>query len=86
MWFIEEIKWNELISKNHKKVYKILNYTDNLLTLTSTITLCVSIFSFASLLGIPIGISSSVAKTKIWAITAGIQKYKSIIRGKKDTW
>ena len=37
-YFIEEIKKNELISKKHKKVCKILDYTDNLLILASIVT------------------------------------------------
>ena len=38
---------------------------------------------FASLVGIPIGITSSAIGLKICAITAGIKKYKSIIKKKK---
>ena len=39
-----------------------------------------SISAFASLLGIPIGITSSERGLNICAITAGIKKYKSIIK------
>ena len=39
--------------------------------------------AFASLLGIPIGITSSARGFKICAIIAGIKKYKSIIKKKK---
>ena len=42
-----------------------------------------SISAFASLIGILIGITSSVIGLKINAITAGIKKYKSIIKKKK---
>ena len=43
--------------------------------------------SFASLIGIPIGITSFVIGLKICAITVGIKKYKSIIeKKKKETW
>ena len=44
---------------------------------------CVSISSFASLVGIPKGITSSAIGLKICAITIGIKKYKSIIKKKK---
>ena len=44
---------------------------------------CVSISAFASLVGIPIGITSSSIGLKICAITVGIKKYKSIIKKKK---
>ena len=46
---------NELISKKHKKVSTTLNYIENFLISTSTITGCVSVSAFASLVGIPIG-------------------------------
>ena len=51
---IEEINQNQLMSKKHKKVYRVLNYIDQLLILVSTVTGCVSISAFASLVGIPI--------------------------------
>ena len=41
------------------------------------------ISAFASLVGIPIGITSSAIGLKLCAITAGIKKYKSIIKKKK---
>ena len=82
-YLIEEINWNELMSKKHKKVCTTLNYIEHFLILGSTITGCVSISSFASLVGIPIGITSSEIGLKIYVITAGIKKYKSIIKKKK---
>ena len=47
---------------------------------------CVSTSAFPSLLDIPIGIISSAIELKICATTAGIKKYKSIIKkkNKKD--
>ena len=39
--------------------------------------------AFASLIGIPAGITSSVIGFKICAITSGFKKYKSIIKKKK---
>ena len=53
------------------------------LILASAITGCILISGFASLLGIPIGITSSAIALKICAITARIKKYKSTIRKKK---
>ena len=55
-YFIEEIKQNELISKKHKKVSEILYYTKHLLILAFTVTGCVSISAFTSLVAIPVGI------------------------------
>ena len=71
-YLIEEINQNELMSKKHKKVCTTLNYIEHFLILASTITGCVSISAFASLIGIPIGITSSAIGLKICAKTAGI--------------
>ena len=71
------------MSKKHGRVCTTLNYIEHFLILVSTITGCISSSSFASLLGIPIGITSSAIGLKICAITAGIKKYKSIIKKKK---
>ena len=82
-YLIEEINQNKLMSKKHKKVCRVLNYIDHSLIVISTITGCVSIFDFASLVGVPIGLTSSATGLKICAITAGIKKYKSMIKKKK---
>ena len=69
--------------KKYKKVCMALNFIKHFLILASTVTGCISISAFASLLGIPIGIKSSAIELKFCAITAGIKKYKSIIKKKK---
>ena len=80
---IEEINRNELMSKKHKRVCTTLNYIQHFLILTCTIMGYISSSSFASLVGIPIGITSSAIGFKICAITVGVKKYKSIIKKKK---
>ena len=70
-YLIEEINGNELMRKKHKKVCRVLNYIDHSLIVTSTITECFSISTFASLVGIPIGITSSAIGLNICIITAG---------------
>ena len=82
-YLIEEINQNKLISKKHKNVCTVLNCIDHLLIVISTITGCVSVSAFASLVGIPIGITSSAIGWKFCTITAGIKNYKSIIKKKK---
>ena len=42
-----------------------------------------SIYAFASLVCIPVGVSSSAITIKISVITPGVKKYKSIIKEKK---
>ena len=73
-YLIEEINRNELMSKKHKKVCTTLNYIEHFLTLGSTITGCISISAFASLVGNPIGITSSAIGLKFSATTAAIKK------------
>ena len=73
------------MSEKHKKFCRVLNYIDHLLSVISTITGCVSISAFAPLVSIPLGITSSAIGLKICAITAGIKRYKSIIKKRKKT-
>ena len=73
---IEEENWNELMSEKHKKVCVTLNYIKHFLILSSTIPGCVSISAFPSLVGIPMGATSSAIGLKICAITAEIKKYR----------
>ena len=68
------------MSEKYKKTCKYLNYVEHLLILASTVSGCVLISAFASLVAIPVGITSPAVKRKICAVTAGIKKYKSIIK------
>ena len=80
-YFLKEIeskiKW---WVKNEKR---FLNYIENFLILASSITGCVSISVFTFLLGILIGIKSSVIGLKFCGRTAGIKKCKWIIKKNK---
>ena len=67
------------MSKNHKQACTTLNYNKHFLTLTFTIAGCISIATFAFLLGIPIGLN-------ICAIAAGINKQKTIIEKMKKKY
>ena len=58
--------------KKYKKDCVVLNYTEYLLVSISRVTGCVSISTFASLVGISVGITGSAIWLKICAITAGI--------------
>ena len=64
-YLIEEINGNELMSKKHKKVCTTLNYIKHFFILGSTIIGGISIPAFASLVGIPIEITSSAIVLKI---------------------
>ena len=71
------------MSQKHKKKCKCLNHVEHLFILILTITFFL-ISAFASLVCIPVGITSSEIGTKIFAITAKIKKCKSIIKKKKE--
>ena len=53
------------MNKKHRKVCTTLNYIEHILIMTSTIAGRISISTFASLLGIRIGIASSAIGLKI---------------------
>ena len=82
-YFLEEIEQNKLMRTKHKKVCAALNYIEHFLMWVPTTTVWTSIFYFASLIGILIGIAISAIGLKTCAITAGIKKYKSTIKKKK---
>ena len=63
-----------------------MNYVEHLLILVSTVTGCVLVSVFALLVCLPVGITSSAVELKICAITAGIKKYKSIIKKRKKKY
>ena len=69
------------MSKSIKKLN--LNNIDHLFTVIFTITGCISISAFTSLVGVPIVMTSSAMGLKVCAITVRIKKYKSIIKKKK---
>ena len=83
-YLIEEINRNGLTTKRHKNVCTTLNYIKQFLILASTITGCISISAFTSLIGILIRITSSAIGLKICAIAARIKKYKSVVKKKKE--
>ena len=71
------------MDEKHKKVCRVLNYFENFLVFVSAVSGCVSISALSSLVGIPAGIASSTVGLKIFAVPAGIEKYKSIFKKNK---
>ena len=53
------------MSKKYKKKCKYLNYVEQLLISVLTVTGCVSISEFASLVSVPVGITSSAVGINI---------------------
>ena len=73
------------MSEKYKKTCKYLNYVEHLLILSLTITGCVSISAFASLVCFAVSITSSTIGIRICAIRGRIKKYKSVIKKKNKT-
>ena len=74
------------MSKKHEKVCRVLNYIDHFFIAISKITGCVSISAFASLVGIPVGITSSTTGLKICVITAAIKNISQNEEKKEEAW
>ena len=81
-YLTEEVNQNELISKKHKKVNRVLNYIEHLAFFTSTVGRCISAFTW--LVSFPTENTSSAVGLKNYLITARTKKYKSIIKRKKE--
>ena len=67
-YLFKEISQNKLMSEQQS--LQSFGLIDHLPIVISTITGCVSISAFVSLVGIPIGITNSVIRLTICAITA----------------
>ena len=74
------------MNEKYKKTRKFPNYIKHLVVLVSAVTGCVSIFAFASLVCVSVGITSSAVGIQTCVITAGIKKYKPIIKKKKKRY
>ena len=72
------------MSNKHKRFCTTLHYIEHFLILASAVTGCISVSVFASLLCIPIGITSSEVGLKLCVMTEGIKNYDSIIKKKKE--
>ena len=68
---------------SEKQVCKALNYFEHFLIFVSIVSGLISVFPFTLLVGVPVGIANSAVGLKIYAITAGIKKYQSIIKKKE---
>ena len=62
---------------------KALKYFEHILAYVSAALDFVSIFAFASLIGVPVGIGSSAVGIKIFEITAELKSISQLSRKKK---
>ena len=82
-YFIEEINQRKSCSKKLSKYVAVFDYIDKILIVLSATTGGVSICSFTSVVGAPVGIASA-SFTLIFSLTTGIvKKLLSTTRNKK---
>ena len=82
-YFIEEINQRKSCSKKLSKYIAAFDYIDKILIVLSATTGGVSIISFTSIIGAPVGIASA-SFTLIFSLTTGItKKLLNITRKKK---
>ena len=83
-YFIEEINQRKSCSKKLSKYVAAFDYIDKILIVLSATTGGVSICSFTSIVGAPVGIASA-GFTLIFSLTTGItKKLRNITRKKKE--
>ena len=83
-YFIEEINQRKSCSQKSNKYVTAFDYIDKVLIALSATSYGVSIISFTSIIGAPVGIASA-SFTLIFSLTAGIvKKLLNITRKKKE--
>ena len=81
--FIAEIKERELMSKNLSKYIASFEYLDKSLIVLSVATGSISIASFATAIGAPVGIMSASCSLAFSITTGFVKKFLKTIRNKK---
>ena len=84
-YFIEEINQRKSCSKKLSKYVAVFDYIDKILIVLSAITGGVSICSFTSIVGAPVG-TASARFTLIFSLSTGITKKVLNITRKKKVW
>ena len=82
-YFIVEIKERELMSKNLSKYIASFEYLDKSLIVLSVATGSISIASFATAIGAPVGIMSASCSLAFSITTGFVKKFLKTIRNKK---
>ena len=81
-YFYQEINQRKPCSKKLNKYVTTFDYIDKILIILSATSSAVSIISFTSIIGAPVGIASA-SLTSIFSLTTGIVKKLLITRNKK---
>ena len=82
-YFIAEIKERELISKNLSKYIASFDYLDKSLIVLSVATGSISIASFATAIGAPVGIMSASCSLAFSVTTGFVKIFLKTIKNKK---
>ena len=82
-YFIAEIKERELMSKKLRKYISFFDYLDKSLTVLSVTRVSLSIASFATVIGVPIGIASASLGLTFSLCTGLVKKLLKATRKKK---
>ena len=82
-YFLPEIKERELMSKNLSKYIASFDYLDKSLIVLSVATGSISIASFATAIGAPVGLMSASCSLAFSVTTGFIKKFLKTIRNKK---
>ena len=81
-YFIAEIRERELISKNLSKYIVSFDYLDKSLIISSVTTGSISIASFATVIGAPVGIMSASCSLAFSITTGFVKQFLKTIRNK----
>ena len=82
-YFIAEIRERELMSKNLSKYIASFEYFDKSLIVLSVATGSISIASFATVIGAPVGMMSASCSLAFSITTGFVKKFLKTIRNKK---
>ena len=82
-YFVAEIKERELMSKRLSKYIASFDYFDKSLIVLSVTTGSISIASFATVIGAPVGIMSASCSLAFSITTGFVKKFLKTIRNKK---
>ena len=82
-YFIAEVRERELMSKNLSKYIASFEYLDKSLIVLSVATGSISIASFATAIGAPVGIMSASCSLAFSITTGFVKKFLKTIRNKK---
>ena len=84
-YFYQEINQQKLYSKKLNNYVTIFDYIDKILIILSATSGGISIISFTSIIGVPVGIASTSFSLIFSVITGIIKKLLNIARNKKKS-